>query len=314
MPRADEHGRPWRSTAPAVTPQVLLVTAADREPDEALWRAHELAAAVEGSLTILRVAPPLLGSNVLFPQHHLEQALAEARLSAEIVGHTRAWCARVLDEPVPSRHLLVRIGDLAVEAENVASRLAAVLVVLPPDEACHDDLAVTVVRDLEIPVLVARAMRPGAAVVAGTDLLRDGYPVVRQGAVLAAQLHGPLTCVHNVPPMTNAGLARSMPQPPPAPTSAELEAWQHRLDTLVHEVVADSDSVVTNRSSTADAILEVARARDADVVVVGAHARSWLDRLVGDSVASRVVERADRSVLVVPTPSRRRGGARPSPS
>jgi nucleotide-binding universal stress UspA family protein len=57
---------------------------------------------------------------------------------------------------------------------------------------------------------------------------------------------------------------------------------------------------VRSEDNPVDAILNEARKRDADFVVVGARRRSWYDWPLFGSVASRVVNRGERSVLVLP--------------
>jgi nucleotide-binding universal stress UspA family protein len=48
------------------------------------------------------------------------------------------------------------------------------------------------------------------------------------------------------------------------------------------------------------AILEEARRQDVDIVVVGVHERSRLERLLHGSIAAGVVQKTERSVLVTP--------------
>jgi nucleotide-binding universal stress UspA family protein len=50
----------------------------------------------------------------------------------------------------------------------------------------------------------------------------------------------------------------------------------------------------------AEAILEAARGADSDLVVVGSRGQGFVARLALGSVSSKVVQRADRAVLVVP--------------
>jgi nucleotide-binding universal stress UspA family protein len=49
----------------------------------------------------------------------------------------------------------------------------------------------------------------------------------------------------------------------------------------------------------ADAVIEIAREKGADLIVVGSHGRTGLDRLLMGSVAERVIVLSDRAVLVV---------------
>ena len=59
-------------------------------------------------------------------------------------------------------------------------------------------------------------------------------------------------------------------------------------------------SIVRKEFNPVEAILQEARVQDADLVVVGTRSKSWLARVLTGSVAARVVNRANRSVLVTP--------------
>jgi len=49
----------------------------------------------------------------------------------------------------------------------------------------------------------------------------------------------------------------------------------------------------------ADAVIETAKEKDADLIVVGSHGRTGLERLLMGSVAERIIVLSDRAVLVV---------------
>jgi len=46
-------------------------------------------------------------------------------------------------------------------------------------------------------------------------------------------------------------------------------------------------------------VLDLAKSRHADMVVVGHHKRTWLGRALGDVVASNVIDRSTRGIVVV---------------
>jgi nucleotide-binding universal stress UspA family protein len=60
------------------------------------------------------------------------------------------------------------------------------------------------------------------------------------------------------------------------------------------------EQVVTAFATPWDGICRVARERDVDLIVIGSHGYGGLDRLLG-TVAAKVVNHADRNVLVVRT-------------
>ena len=72
---------------------------------------------------------------------------------------------------------------------------------------------------------------------------------------------------------------------------------------LAQEVGLEAESlVVSDDVSVARTLLRVAEEQDASVVVVGAHRRGGLSRLLLGSTAKDVLERARRPVLVVRDP------------
>lgn len=62
-------------------------------------------------------------------------------------------------------------------------------------------------------------------------------------------------------------------------------------------------SQFVNYGSTADGIIECAREFGADLIVIGTHSRTGLDRLFMGSVAEHVVRHSEVPVLVVPMKS-----------
>jgi nucleotide-binding universal stress UspA family protein len=81
-----------------------------------------------------------------------------------------------------------------------------------------------------------------------------------------------------------------------------LKANAYRdLETSAAHVRKDLvEQIVTTFAIPWDGICRVARERDVDVIVIGSHGYGGLDRLLG-TVAGKVVNHADRNVLVVRT-------------
>jgi universal stress protein F len=75
---------------------------------------------------------------------------------------------------------------------------------------------------------------------------------------------------------------------------AELERLAERAPPAIVE------GILTSFATPADGICALAKERDVDLIVIGAHGFSGLDRLLG-TVAAKVVNHADRNVLVVRT-------------
>lgn len=75
------------------------------------------------------------------------------------------------------------------------------------------------------------------------------------------------------------------------------------LDRLVQQVpVGQVEKILTSFATAWDGICRTASDEQADLIVIGSHGYHGLDRLLG-TTASKVVNHADRSVLVVRTPS-----------
>jgi nucleotide-binding universal stress UspA family protein len=110
--------------------------------------------------------------------------------------------------------------------------------------------------------------------------------------------------------------------PPPHFTAEQIEevlralerakaAARRYLTEYVRTVVGaerDVESLLVE-DTPARAILETARARDADLIVMGTHGRSGLSRIMLGSVTERVLRESDRPVLAV----RHTAGASPEP-
>jgi len=60
------------------------------------------------------------------------------------------------------------------------------------------------------------------------------------------------------------------------------------------------EGIVTSFASPRDGICDIAKERDVDLIVIGSHGFGGLDRVLG-TVAAKVVNHADRNVLVVRT-------------
>jgi nucleotide-binding universal stress UspA family protein len=107
-------------------------------------------------------------------------------------------------------------------------------------------------------------------------------------------------------------LYRAITISPDVPREALVETDTRLEDLLVANARTDLqqiaehvrpellEQVVTAFATPWDGICRVARERDADLIVIGSHGYGGLDRLLG-TVAAKVVNHADRNVLVVRT-------------
>jgi nucleotide-binding universal stress UspA family protein len=97
----------------------------------------------------------------------------------------------------------------------------------------------------------------------------------------------------------------------PADADGARAYWHSQL-----EQIRPLDSRITIRhvlleGDPADEIVRFSREAGMDLIVMGTHGRTGLDRLLLGSVAEKVLRDADCSVLVVKLPGARGGTARP---
>lgn len=128
-------------------------------------------------------------------------------------------------------------------------------------------------------------------------------PVVLAAAIeLARRLGGQLILFRAV------GLPLDIPEEalsqPPSALAGILESKARRdLDARAREVPPELFRKTSVKVGIAwEAICRDAREEGADLVVIGSHGFSGMDRLLG-TTAARVVNHADRSVIVVRDPS-----------
>lgn len=123
---------------------------------------------------------------------------------------------------------------------------------------------------------------------------------------MAARRRGEVLLVHNVDPQglvftRRGGFALS------ANAVQKLrDVRAEQLHELALAAPIDAHALVTGNEDPTSAIVEQSRRRDADIVVVGAHAPS--ERSVARRrTANALIERLNRSVLVVPLSGPRYG-------
>lgn len=91
--------------------------------------------------------------------------------------------------------------------------------------------------------------------------------------------------------------------PSPAISDEDVEEVRRDLLDAAKKGSADTTIQVILSPSAADAILETAKARSTDLIVMGTHGRTGLSRVFLGSVAEHVVRHADCPVLTLRAPS-----------
>lgn len=94
----------------------------------------------------------------------------------------------------------------------------------------------------------------------------------------------------------------------PLPISASYPRHIEALRARMADLYAPSHPVEVDylviEGEPADEVLRVAEAESADLIVMGTHGRTGLDRLLAGSVAEAVMRRSSRPVLTVRVPAR----------
>jgi len=83
--------------------------------------------------------------------------------------------------------------------------------------------------------------------------------------------------------------------------NAQTESAENILEHIAKKFAGELKvTPFTDYGSTADGILNCSKEFNADLIVIGTHSRTGLDRLLMGSIAEHVVRHADVPVLVVP--------------
>lgn len=277
------------SSAPRRARILLLLQSLDAGEASVSW-AQSLADALDAELDVCRVLGDLPRPSSLPPgQSWLDATRKLLAASRE----TRAWCG----EALPDATLWDRALPGAVESVEDLAQLArgrgVGWIVLPAAGERPGELATALARAAGCPVLVARAPTSRCTLLVATEADENNDPALRRAARLAAALQAPVLAFHDV------SVPSSRPSFVPQVTLL-AERWKEIQNEAVQ---AGSDQrlpglevLLAHGSDRVEAILQQARREDAEMVIV-----SSPPGVGRQSFAASVVERAVRSVLVVPT-------------
>jgi len=289
-----------KNTNEGVQGRVLVGIAGGDRPYHALVRGYQVAKACEAELVVMRVLENPQPLNwMLLPHRHADDLADAIVRDLETISNGAVWCDEVLPEPLGDRYI-VRRGRMIAQLAEEASRAPTRLIVLPAGvvEARH---AVELANDLQVPVLLARPQSTNPLVVAATDLRYPDYPVINEASELAPALAARLLCVHNrAPQLPGIDPMMAMFLPLSAIEVEREYGDAQALRAAAASIDRDADTIVTGQSRPVDAILDVARVQDADLIVVGAARHGSIYRWLTGSTAAAVVRRAKRSVLLTP--------------
>src|SRR5579862_1332568 len=138
------------------------------------------------------------------------------------------------------------------------------------------------------------------SIVVGTDGSETADEAVRQAAELArlcgARVH--LVCVYEPVARGDDGDSRAAEWV--AGTREAVDATLARAASVLATAGVEVD-VYAQRGDPADAILDVAEERDADLIVVGSRGRTGAKRFLLGSVPNRISHHAPCAVLIIRT-------------
>jgi universal stress protein E len=280
-----------------LTGPVLVATDLGAAADEAVRQADALARALEAPLVVCHVLPELLQVRMLFPQLRHRDADTARQLETNAAGLVDQRVREVTGRGPDQYRVALESGSPHAGILRQAEATRPGVVVLGPGR-----VAERVVRHASCAVLIARPSAPGS-VLAATDFSDPALPAVAAGAAEAARRGVDFVVIHSVD-ITPAAAATSLAAYPVLPTLTAEESTAVRAATLaslrecLHRLQV-SGTPIAAEGPPAHAIVETARSRPAELVVVGTVGRSGLARLALGSVAEAVVRSAPCSTLVV---------------
>lgn len=213
--------------------------------------------------------------------------------------------AAAADGPAPACEVRIGPADLVLAA--AAEERDAELVVLgPPRRPELGTTADRLLRRLDRPVLVLRQPDriPPRRVLVALDLSAPSEAALVAGLHLLRALPGPPPSVELLFALHPQEMAASIHFTPDRVRAFAGEELQRLARRAVPEWAGVVDLCVRSGEAR-DVILEEAAARGADLVILGTHGRSGLERWLLGSVAAGVLRRASCNLMVVP----RHGGA-----
>lgn len=284
---------------------VLVATDLSEHASLALQAADVLARERNAPLYVVHVMPEMYSVHALFPQLNLETAFSftalEQQAAEAVTKHVKDQTGRTTD----SYTILLANGTADAGITEHAEQVNAETIVIGSSGGGLASLlgrtVRRVVRHAPCDVLVVRK-GTGRGVVAGTDFSEASDGAVVRAVAEANRRGVKLDLVYSldfIPP----GI--SMPGVDVAlPSLSALDQVRTQMQQLLHEHAAKFDAnAVLREGPAAYGLGEVAREKNAGLVVVGTHGRTGLGRFALGSVAETVVEVSPCSVLVVRPPA-----------
>jgi len=283
---------------------VLAAIDLDIGSDDLLRQADAISRSYNVKFSVCHVLPEIFAVRPLFPQLHLDDALESSGLETAVRDALLERIRAVTGRESSQTGIEIEQGTVHAGILRAAERIGAGAVVVG-GKADHSglhipgDAAEHIVRYAHCPVLVARPS-PAGNVLAATDFSGPALPAVEAGAAEAGRLKTDLTILHAVDllPVMNPYYGEFFGMPPMDLSDRMRKLWQSKLEECVHHFKAKGGGLLRD-GSAASAILSAASELPAQLLVVGNHGRTGLDRVALGSVAEAVVRAAPCSVLIV---------------
>jgi universal stress protein E len=291
-------------------PRILVATDLSPAADEAIRQAHDWSTRVGAELVVCHVVPTHHRANPLFPQRNASDAIwtvdLERRVSELVQARVTEQTGRpaeafrlVLDAGKPEAGILEAAAAWNVDLIAIGNRgdtgLSRILL---------GGVSERVVRYAPCSVLVARPCSKQGTVLAATDLSDASFPAVKAGAEQARLRGAKLVVLHNVDlwplPVSSvtAGLAATGFPTDPSILEEQRSAALQRLEQILAHLRIEATCRITHGPPDAE-IIRAADELEPELLVIGTHGRTGLSRLALGSIAERVVEIANSSVLAV---------------
>ena len=220
---------------------------------------------------------------------------------------------RFVELGVPASTAAVRHGAPSVEICKLAEELDVDLIVLGSSQCSSrwslaGGTAERVVRLAKKPVLIAKPSPLTATVLAATDLSDPCFPVIAAGADYAERRGGDLSVLHCL----EQEVIAPSPSIPLHSFCPSLEQQREKGVTALARAMAGMDVRgvgVVESTPARTTILQEAKRRECEMIVVGTSGRRGLSRLAFGNLAEWVFRAAPCSTLVVRLGERRCGAS-----
>lgn len=267
---------------------IVLATDGSEYSAAAETAALEMARRCDASLMVTRVVLTNPEYEALVPDR-VQQAEKEAQ------KHIDNLAEKAKQDGVRAETILRQGADPYHEIVRVANEKHADVIVI--GRRTRSDLARLMVGDSTAKVIglatcsvlvVPRGARmPETGILVATDGSRLGDAAAYSGVRLVGKCALPLTAITVVPPDSD-------PE-----TQVESKAAVERVRTAATREQIEIDTMLEQGRHPDEVIIETAKRKGADMIIVGSHGRTGLSRLLMGSVSERVIGKATCPILVV---------------